>query len=435
MDLRLWSKLLLKVNIVSESIPATQVLDLTVYLSGKLILDQVSISGDHGDLISVIGPNGSGKTTLLRAIGGLLDNHKGSVFIDGVDISSIDPRVMGTKIAFVPQTPPETHNFTTSDIVSMGRYPHTSRFQIDSANDDELVESAMAATDVLDLRDSRVSELSGGERQRVFIARALAQNTPIIVMDEPTANLDIQYQLKILKLMREYTNRGVCVVTAIHDLSLASRYADKLILLKEGRVISSGPPQDVLVSKNIKTSYGISALVYNDPLTGKTTLSTSDDSRVSVDVQSQSLVHVICGGGTGGRLIHSLIDAGINVTAGPLGSGDTDRMVMDILGVNYIPTMAFAPIDLDLSHSHSQMVDAAELVILCDMPIGPNNIKNLEVAKLAKQLIIFGQSELGDRDLTDGNASRLYQELEPVYMSSDLDSIVQKVGEIIKKVK
>ncbi len=420
---------------MSKSIPATQALDLTVYLSGKLILDRVSISGEQGDLISVIGPNGSGKTTLLRAIGGLLDNYKGSVFIDGVDISSIDPRVMGTKIAFVPQTPPETHNFTTTDIVSMGRYPHTSRFQIDSANDNELVESAMVATDVLDLRDSRVSELSGGERQRVFIARALAQNTPIIVMDEPTANLDIQYQLKILNLMREYTNRGVCVVTAIHDLSLASRYADKLILLKEGHVISSGPPQDVLVSKNIKTSYGISALVYNDPLTGKTTLSTSDDSGVSVDVQSQSLVHVICGGGTGGRLVHSLIDAGINVTAGPLGSGDTDRMVMDILGVNYIPTMAFAPIDLDLSHSHSQMVEAAELVILCDMPIGPNNMKNLEVAKLAKQLVIFGQPELGDRDLTDGSASLLYQELKPIYMNSDLDSIVQKAGEIIRKTK
>jgi iron complex transport system ATP-binding protein len=235
--------------------------------------------------------------------------------------------------------------------------------------------------------------------------------------------------------MREYTNRGVCVVTAIHDLSLASRYADKLILLKEGHVISSGPPQDVLVSKNIKTSYGISALVYNDPLTGKTTLSTSDDSGVSVDVQSQSLVHVICGGGTGGRLVHSLIDAGINVTAGPLGSGDTDRMVMDILGVNYIPTMAFAPIDLDLSHSHSQMVEAAELVILCDMPIGPNNMKNLEVAKLAKQLVIFGQPELGDRDLTDGSASLLYQELKPIYMNSDLDSIVQKAGEIIRKTK
>jgi iron complex transport system ATP-binding protein len=110
-------------------------------------------------------------------------------------------------------------------------------------------------------------------------------------------------------------------------------------------------------------------------------------------------------------------------------------MVMDILGVNYIPTMAFAPIDLDLSHSHSQMVEAAELVILCDMPIGPNNMKNLEVAKLAKQLVIFGQPELGDRDLTDGSASLLYQELKPIYMNSDLDSIVQKAGEIIRKTK
>lgn len=420
---------------MSESIPATQTLDLTVHLSGKLILDRISFSAEHGDLIAVIGPNGSGKTTLLRAIGGLLDDHQGSIFIDGVDIASIDPRLMGTKIAFVPQTPPETHNFTTADIVSMGRYPHTSRFQIDSSNDDEFIEAAMAATDVLDLRHSKVSELSGGERQRVFIARALAQNTSIIVMDEPTANLDIQYQLKILKLMREYTNRGVCVVTAIHDLSLASRYADKLILLKEGQIISSGLPQDVLVSENIKASYGISALVYNDPLTGKTTLSTNDDAGLSADVQSKSVVHVICGGGTGGRLINSLIDAGINVTAGPLGSGDTDRMVTDILGVNYIPTMAFAPIDLDLFKTHTGMVDTAELVILCDMPIGPNNIKNLEAARFAKQLIILGEPELGNRDLTDGHASRLYKELEPIFINSELELIVQKVGEIIKKTK
>ena len=417
---------------MSESIPATQTFNLTVHLSGKLILDDVSFSADHGDLIAVIGPNGSGKTTLLRAIGGLLDNHTGSVFIDGVDIASIDRRLIGTKIAFVPQTPPETHNFTTSDIVSMGRYPHTGRFQIDSSNDEEFIESAMEATDVLDLRHSKVSELSGGERQRVFIARALAQNTSIIVMDEPTANLDIQYQLKILKLMREYTKKGICVVTAIHDLSLASRYADKLILLNDGKVISTGLPEEVLISENIKTSYGISALVYNDPLTGKTTLSTNDESQVSVDVQSKSLVHVICGGGTGGRLIHSLIDAGIKVTAGPLGSGDTDRMVMDILGVNYIPTMAFAPINKDLARDHTEMVNAAELVILCDMPIGANNLNNLEVAKLAKQLIVYGELELGDRDLTDGSASNLYKKLEAEFVSSELDLVVQKVVEIIQ---
>ena len=422
-------------EILPNSIPATEVLNLTVRLSGKLILDNVSFSAEHGALITLIGPNGSGKTTLLRAIGGLLDDLEGSVCIDGEEISSMNAGSIGRKIAFVPQNPPETHNFTTSDIVSMGRYPHTGRFQMESSGDGEIVENAMSVTDVLALRNHKVSELSGGERQRVFIARALAQNTSIIIMDEPTANLDIQYQLKILKLMREYSRRGVCIVTAIHDLSLASRYADSMVLLNKGKIVSTGLPQDVLNSDNIEQSYGVSALVYKDPLTGKTTFSTNDEHRTTVDFQSESTVHVICGGGTGGRLIHSLKEAGLIVTAGPLGSGDTDRMVADILGVNYIPTMAFAPIGTDVFSIHGEMVKDADLVILCDMPISPNNVKNLEAAKLANNLIVFGESELGERDLTEGLASVIYRELKPSYRNSNVDSVVAKVQSIVNPAK
>jgi len=422
-------------GILPNSVPATEVLNLTVRLAGKVILDNVSFSAEHGALITVIGPNGSGKTTLLRAIGGLLDDHEGSVCIDGQEIESMNPGSIGRKIAFVPQNPPETHNFTVLDIVSMGRYPHTGRFQMGSSNDGEIIENAMLVTDVLNLRNRKVSELSGGERQRVFIARAFAQNTPIIIMDEPTANLDIQYQLKILKLMQEYSRKGVCIVTAIHDLSLASRYADRMVLLNQGTIVSAGLPQDVLNSENIEQSYGVSALVYQDPLTGKTTLSTNDEHRTTVDFQSDSTVHVICGGGTGGRLIHSLKEAGLRVTAGPLGSGDTDRMVADILGVNYIPTMAFAAIGTDIFTAHAKMVKDADLVILCDMPISPNNVKNVEVAKLADKLVIFGESELGPRDLTDGIASVIYRELKPSYRNSNVESVVAKVQNIVNPAK
>ena len=418
-----------------NSIPATEVLNLSVRLSGKLILDNVSFSAEHGALITLIGPNGSGKTTLLRAIAGLLDDIEGSVWIDGEEISSMNPRSIGRKIAFVPQNPPETHNFTVLDIVSMGRYPHTGRFQMESSSDSEIIENAMSFTDVSALRNHKVSELSGGERQRVFIARALAQNTSIIIMDEPTANLDIQYQLKILKLMREYSRRGICIVTAIHDLSLASRYADSMVMLNKGKIISAGLPEDVLNSDNIEQSYGVSALVYKDPLTGKTTLSTNEEYRTTVYFKSESTVHVICGGGTGGRLMHSLKEAGLRVTAGPLGSGDTDRMVADILGVNYIPAMAFAPIGSDMFKVHAQMVKDADLVILCNMPVSPSNVKNLEVAKFAKELIICGEPELGPRDLTDGIASIIYGELNPSYRNSNFESVLAKIQNIVNPEK
>ena len=224
-------------------------------------------------------------------------------------------------------------------------------------------------------------------------------------------------------------------MTAIHDLSLASRYADTMVLLNQGKIISAGLPQDVLNSQNIEQSYGVSALVYQDPLTGKTTLSTNDEHRNTVDFESEATVHVICGGGTGGRLIHSLKEAGLIVTAGPLGSGDTDRMVADILGVNYIPTMAFAPIGTDVFSIHGEMVKDADLVILCDMPISPNNVKNLEAAKLANNLIVFGESELGERDLTEGLASVIYRELKPSYRNSNVDSVVAKVQSIVNPAK
>ena len=242
--------------------------DVTYEVDGKILLHGVDLCASEGQLVGLIGPNGAGKSTLLRTISGALGHRDGVVRLEGTNIKSLSSREVATGLALVPQIAPYTHGFTAVELVLMGRYPHLGRFQIEGSKDEGIARDAMRLTETESFTDRTLDTLSGGERQRVFVARALAQQPRILLLDEPTSNLDVLHQLKVLDLVRELVDDGLTAVAAIHDLNLAARYCDRLVLLQDGRVLAEGPPVEVLTPETIETAFGVKSAVYRDPVTG-----------------------------------------------------------------------------------------------------------------------------------------------------------------------
>ncbi len=247
--------------------------DLSYEIEGNILLDSVTMHADRGQLVGLIGPNGAGKSTLLRNIAGILKNRNGTVQLDGTDISELSTREVATALALVPQIAPYTYGFTSIELVLMGRYPHLGRFQIEGREDDRIARDAMALTETEEFADRTLDTLSGGERQRVFVARALAQQPRVLLMDEPTANLDVLHQLKVLDLVRQLVDDGLTAVAAIHDLNMAARYCDKLVLLNNGQLLAEGSPEDVLTPDTIESAFGVKSALYRDPATGALAIS------------------------------------------------------------------------------------------------------------------------------------------------------------------
>ena len=252
---------------------AISVQDLTYEIEGSMLLDGVDLHADRGQFVGLIGPNGAGKSTLLRTISGILRYRSGAVRLEGEDLRSLSPKDVAANLALVPQIAPYTYGFTSLELVLMGRYPHLGRFQIEGGEDDRIARDAMRLTETEQFADRTLDTLSGGERQRVFVARALAQQPRILLMDEPTANLDVLHQLKVLDLVRQLVDDGLTAVAAIHDLNMAARYCDRLVLLNRGRVLAVGSPEEVLTPETIESAFGVKSAVYRDPVTGALAIS------------------------------------------------------------------------------------------------------------------------------------------------------------------
>ena len=242
--------------------------DLFYEVQAETLLDGVTLHADRGQLVGLIGPNGAGKSTLLRAMSGILGYRDGAVRLDGADIKSLSSKAIAAGLALVPQIAPYTHGFTCIELVLMGRYPHLGRFQIEGKEDDRISRDAMRLTEIEQFADRTLDTLSGGERQRVFVSRALAQQPRVLLLDEPTSNLDVLHQLKVFDLVRKLVDEGLTAVAAIHDLNMAARYCDRLVLLTGGRVLAEGSPEEVLSPETIESAFGVKAAVYREPVTG-----------------------------------------------------------------------------------------------------------------------------------------------------------------------
>ena len=233
------------------------------------VLKDISFETREGEFLGIIGPNGSGKTTLLKIIDGILAAQQGSVAINGTDIRKIKRHDVAKIIAVVPQDSPVTFSFTVQEIVLMGRAPHLGRLRFEEQSDFEIVRKAMAMTDILPFAARSINELSGGERQRVLIARALAQQPQVILLDESTAFLDIKHQIAFFGLMKNLNKtEKLTVITVTHDINLASFFCDRVMLLNNGTIHSIGTPDEVITAPNIKEVYETDVMVDANPLNG-----------------------------------------------------------------------------------------------------------------------------------------------------------------------
>jgi iron complex transport system ATP-binding protein len=231
------------------------------------VLYDVDLVLHPGELVGLIGPNGAGKTTLLRALARLLPAQSGQVLLNGHNIWQFSPRQVAQQIARVPQSAHTAWPYTVEHIVRMGRHPHRNWLALFNGQDAQIVENALARLDLLSLRYRALNTLSGGEQQRVVIARALAQEPSILLLDEPIANLDISHQHQALTLVQELVQEyQLAALMALHDLGLAARYCDRLILLNKGRVLAEGSPAHVLQVDHLRTVFGVETQLYRDPV-------------------------------------------------------------------------------------------------------------------------------------------------------------------------
>lgn len=234
-----------------------------------VIFDRLDLSIERGRITTLVGANGSGKSTILKAFGRLLTPTSGTIAIDGGPIRSLATREVAKRLAILPQKPVTPSATTVRDLVSRGRHPHQSMFRAWSREDAQIVEAALEATGIAELADRDADALSGGQLQRAWIALVLAQKTPTILLDEPTTFLDLSHQVEVLRLVREINaRRGATVVMVLHDLNLASRCSDRLVVVGQGRIIADGAPWDVLTPEVLREAFGLDALVIPDPSTG-----------------------------------------------------------------------------------------------------------------------------------------------------------------------
>jgi iron complex transport system ATP-binding protein len=246
--------------------PVIQVKNLSVRYGNIIVLQEINLSVGRGEVLALIGPNGAGKTTLIRSISGVLKPGAGQVRILDRDLASLSPKERARDLAVVPQARNLPEAFTVWQTVMMGRTPYLGWLGQPSAEDQRHVHWALERTACAALVERPMGKLSGGEQQRALLARALAQDTPVLLLDEPTAHLDLRHQASLLNLVRDLAQeRGLAVLMALHDLNLVSLYADRVALLSEGRLFAEGPPKQVLTPDNLLAAYQVALNVVPHP--------------------------------------------------------------------------------------------------------------------------------------------------------------------------
>jgi iron complex transport system ATP-binding protein len=244
--------------------------DLAAGYGDRAVLHGLDLAVPPGKISVIVGANACGKSTLLRAMSRLLSPQRGHVLLDGKSIHRIPPRELARTLGLLPQSPTAPEGITVADLVSRGRHPHQGLFSRWTREDDEAVAAALTATKTVDLAERPVDELSGGQRQRVWIAMALAQQTELLLLDEPTTFLDISHQVEVLDLLTDLNQtRATTIVMVLHDLNLAARYADHLVAMVEGRLYVSGSPEYVLTEETVRQVFGLESRIITDPTSGR----------------------------------------------------------------------------------------------------------------------------------------------------------------------
>ena len=242
---------------------------LSLAYDKRVVVDGLDLDVPTGRVTAIVGPNGCGKSTLLRGLSRLLPPRAGQVLLDGEVIGELSTKEVARRLGLLPQQPIVPEGITVVELVERGRHPHHGLFKQWSREDESVVAAALEMTELVELAGVPVDSLSGGQRQRAWIAMALAQRTPVLLLDEPTSFLDIAHQIDVLELVRDLNAReGTTVVMVLHDLAMAARYADHLVAMRDGRIVAEGPPAEVVTPEVIDQVFGVAATVLVDPVSG-----------------------------------------------------------------------------------------------------------------------------------------------------------------------
>lgn len=391
-----------------DEVPMIDVSNLGVSLGGTQILADVDLSIQDGRFVGLIGPNGAGKSTLLRTMSGYLEPDAGTVRIAGENVHALSSRAASRLVAAVPQETGLSFSFPVRDVVAMGRTPHRGRLERSRPVDDDAVERALVRTATTAFADRSIDAVSGGERQRVILARALAQETPVLLLDEPTASLDINHQVRTLELVTDLVAAGKTVVAAIHDLNLAAHYCDELVLLAEGKVLDTGTPSAVLTEDALRAAFDARAVVTRHPVTGAVYVTALPE---RTETGEAGHVHVIGGGGTASRLLYVLAAAGYTVSVGVLNEGDSDLETARSLGLDAISIEPFGSITSEAKHALRKRVRSADVTVIADVEIGVGNLANLVVADESERLVVVEERPFPERNYAGTDAALRYDEL------------------------
>lgn len=377
-------------------------------------LHGVTLEVPRGSFLAVIGPNGSGKSTLLRTMARALQPRLGIVMLDGREVGAWSPKAFAREVAVVSQEGSPAFDYTAYEIVALGRTPHSGRMSPDKESP-RVVEEAMREVGVWEFRERRMGGLSGGERQLVTLARALAQEPEVLLLDEPTNHLDIHHQVAFMEVLLRLNEAGKTILMVVHDLNLAARYARQVVVLHEGRISAAGSPSVALKPEEIQAAFGAEVELSISPRTGALQIQPVG---IPTEQTESPEVHIICGGGSGSPLMRRLREEEIPFSVGVVSAGDTDHAVARSLGAQIIEAESYAPISDEAHERNVEVVKGVRVVVVCDMPIGRGNLRNLEAAKVAQKngvAVVLLRDGLPlwaeERDYTGGEASRSLEQL------------------------
>jgi iron complex transport system ATP-binding protein len=385
------------------------------YDAARPLFSDVSFAVARGEMAVLLGPNGAGKTSLIRLADGVVRPQRGRVCLAGRDLATLPRREIARALAVVPQDLTMPFAYTARQMIEMGRTPHLPPlgWGMLGPGDRRAVGDAILTTGVGELADRQFNELSGGERQRVLVAMALAQAPQMLLLDEPTAHLDIRHQIAVLELVTRLNREaGITVLATLHDLNLAARYFPRLILFQRG-IVADGPPSATLDPPLLERVYGIPVRV--GILRGARHLSVLPPGSAEVVPAGADgvMMHVIAGGGTGDLVMRALAEARVAFTAGALNVGDSDYALAEQLAMHVIAEPPYAPVsDLGQSATFLALRDAGRAII-CPIPIGPGNLALLRVAREAlaegARVWLFepGLPEPGELPLADALAAHV----------------------------
>ena len=383
------------------------------------VLKNLNFEIKKNSFVSILGPNGSGKSTIVKLISKVLTGYNGEILIEGKNIRDLNQIEIAKKIAVVPQNTSLGFNFSVFETVMMGRYPYLSRFKSENQEDYKIVTEVMKLTRTEIFKDKNYNELSGGEKQRVVIAQTLVQDSPIIILDEPTTHLDINFQIEFMELFFSlFKNNKKTIIGIFHDINLAIQYSEKIILLKDGDIFCYGNVEQVITRTNMMSVFNSDVYIGKNPFTGKLYVSPNFNLQLihaNEMIKKEIKVHVIGGGGAASPILNMLHNSGYIVSTGVINNLDTDLNTALQLGITFVNEAPFSPISKEAYSRNLKLIKTSDFVILPCVEFGNGNFLNLSAAleaiHLGKKVIVINTTDINTRDYVGGKAIALYLEI------------------------